>query len=367
MKKLLIVAALSAAFVSPAWACCGDGKQAAEGAEKAGDAVSKSVASAGDAVVSWIKYMDKTIEKGFARVAGEIQKQTAAMRSIQQGNVAVQSQLYMEKARADAQIRYELSPRACFESASASSAALATGETQRWQQALDSDFASRTLFTPNTTAAVAKAYDGHAENYCSEQDVELGRCARPATLQLQNADVRADATLGVSSYTPAQIAAARAFVNNVVNPVPTQNIPRGWEKTPQGRTFVAGQYIEQARASIAAHSLNSAIVARIPVKGLGDSAMLNRADISPLELMEAQVRGRFESKSWYKMIAGFSNENLLREVNKMYALKLQMDLDQYRQNERIEIILAAQLAIDVKADAERRAREARSSAMKAEQ
>jgi len=130
---------------------------------------------------------------------------------------------------------------------------------------------------------------------------------------------------------------------------------------------VAGQYIEQARASVAANSLNAAVAARVPIRGLGSAALLDRPDISEMDLMESQVRGRFESTDWYRMIAGFSTENLLREANKIQALKLWMDLKSYRQMERIETVLATQLAVDVKRDSEERLRQARASAIKAGQ
>lgn len=181
---------------------------------------------------------------------------------------------------------------------------------------------------------------------------------------MQNADVRADATLNTSSYTPDQITAAQAFVSNVVNPIPTQNIPKNWESTSHGKTFVAGQYIEQARASVAANSLNAAVAERTPIQGLGSSAMLNKADVSRLELIESQVRGRFESPVWYKMIAGLGMENLLREVVKIGAFRAQMDLDNYKRNERIEAVLATHLAIAVEQDSGQRMRELRNAAAK---
>ena len=65
------------------------------------------------------------------------------------------------------------------------------------------------------------------------------------------------------------------------------------------------------------------------------------------------------------MIAGFSIENLFREANKMQALRLRMDLDNYKQNERIEALLATQLAISVEQDSDTRMREARFAASKA--
>ena len=365
-KGILTASVATALFVgaAPARACCGDGAAAAAGATAAGAAVSAAIATATTTIVLWLERLNITIASGFGKVMAEIQRQTASIRTMEEGNAAVQSQLFMEKARADAQVKYELSPRVCFETAGGASATVAAGEVRETLNDLNRDFAKRTMFTPNTAAAVGKIYDDHADKYCSQQDADLGRC-RAVDANLQNADVRADATLNTTSYSAAQIDAARAFVNNVANPVPTQNIPKDWEKTAQGKTFVAGQYVEQARASVAANSLNAAIAARTPIRGLGSSAMLNKADVSELELMESQVRGRFESPVWYKMIAGFSFENLLREANKMQALKLWMDLKSYQQMERVETVLATQLAMDVKRDSEQRLREARLAASKA--
>lgn len=361
-KKNLVAASLATAFLVgavPAHACCGDGAEAAKGATGAGMAVVSSITEAATVVTQWMERLNSTIASGFGKVMAEIQRQTAALRTIEQGNVAVQTQLFMERARAEAQVRYEPSPRQCFEASGGAGAWVASAGSAQTLRALNGSFARRTLFTPNTVAAVGKIYDDHVDKYCSQQDADLGRCSQPADPVMQNADVRADATLNTSSYTPEQIAAAQAFVSNVVNPIPTQNIPRDWEKTAQGKSFVAGQYIEQARASVAANSLNAAIAARTPVQGLGSAAMLNKADVSELELMESQVRGRFESPAWYKMIAGFSLENLMREVVKINALRARAELDNYRQMERVEAVLATQLAITVQQDAEIRLREAR--------
>lgn len=350
---------------SPAYACCGDGAIAAAGANSAGAAVSAAISASTSTIVMWLTRIDTTISQGFGKLYTEIVKQTAQQRVFEQGKIAAESQMYMEKARADAATKYELSPRVCFETAGGAAGSVAAGEAKQNLNDLNRNFATRTLFTPNTAAAVSKLYDDHVSKYCSPQDVQLGRCSSPANPQLQNADVRADAMLNTSSYTPDQIEAARALVNNLANPIPTQNIPKNWEKTPQGEAFVAGQYIEQARASVAANSLNHSIAIRTPVQGLGTSAMLNKPDVSEMELMESQVRGRFESPDWYKMLAGFSLENLMREQNKMQALHLWMDLKSYNQMERIETILATELAMDVKRDSETRLQAARSAAAKA--
>lgn len=346
-------------------ACCGDGKLASEGAVKAGEMMTRAISNTAELLVSWLERLNLTIEAGFGKLAAEIQKQTAAMRTFAQGNAAVQAQMHMEKARADAQTRYEPSPRQCFEAAGGAGVGVAQAGAAQALRSFNTDFAKRTLFTPNTSAAVGKLYDDHVNKYCSQQDADLGRCSRPVDPSMQNADVRADATLNTSSYTPDQIAAAQAFVTNVVNPMPTQNIPRNWEASSQGKTFIAGQYIEQARASVAANSLNASVAERTPIQGLGSASMLNKADVSQLELIESQVRGRFESPSWYKMIAGLSMENLLREVVKIRAMQTRMDFDNYKRNERIEAVLATQLAISVEQDSGQRMSELRNAAAKA--
>jgi len=353
--------------IQSTYACCGDGPVAAAGATAAGSAVSAAIATATTTIVTWMERINMTVASGFGKLYGEMAKQTAQQRVFEQGVIAAQSQMYMEKARADAATKYELSPRVCFETAGGIAGSAATAEAQQNLNDLNRDFSKRTLFTANTAAAVSKIYDDHVSKYCSQQDAQLGRCSNPVDPSMQNADVRADALLNSSSYNTDQIDAARALVGNLANPIPTQNIPKDWEKTPQGKAFVAGQYIEQARASVAANSLNRAIAMRTPVPGLGASAMLNKADVSELELMESQVRGRFESPAWYKMVAGFSLENLVREMNKMQAFKLWMDHKSYQQMERIETILATQLAMDVKRDSESRLTAARAIAAKAGQ
>lgn len=359
LKTLVVAIALMGS--SPAWACCGDGAAAAAGAQAAGASVSAAISTATSTIVRWLERINSTIEDGFSQLYSEIGKQTARQKVFNEGQIAVQSQLYMEKARADAEYKFALSPRICYETAGGTAAGVAAGETKQNLADLNKNAAKRALFTPNTTAAVSKIYDTHADKYCSAQDAQLGRCTA-ADASMQNADVRADLMLNASSYNAAQLEAAQVFVTNLSNPIPSQNIPKGWEKTPEGKLFIAGQYVEQARNSVATNSLNQSIAMRTPVAGLGTAAMMNKADVSEMEIMESQVKGRFEAPGWYKMLVGFSLENLMRELNKMKALELWMNYKSFQQMERIETILATQLAMDVKRDSEARLIAARQAA-----
>lgn len=365
IRKHVVIAGsiviLATTVVSPATACCGDGKVAALAETLAGRGLSSAVGEAVVAVVAWLERLNATIAVGFGKVSADIQRQTAALRVMEEGGTAVRTQLFMEKARADAAVKYELSPRACFEVAAARASTTAGEEVHQAVAKVSRMLAERTMFTANTSAAIGKMYDEHASKYCSQQDADLGRC-QVIDPSLQNADVRADTLLNTPAHAGGQAEAAGAFIRNLTNPTPTQMISRALEATPQGKTFIAGQYIEQARASIAANSLNSLLAERTPIKGLGTAAGLNKPDVSRQELVESLVRGRFESPAWYKMVAGFSAENMLREVNKMQAQALWMDLQRYKTDERISMITAANLAIAAERDAEARQRTLRAAA-----
>lgn len=352
---------LATTMVSPATACCGDGKVVALAETLAGRGLSSAVGEAVVAVAAWLERLNATIAVGFGKVLAEIQRQTAALRVMEEGSTAVRTQLFMEKVRADAAVKYELSPRACFEVAAASASTTAGEEVHQAVAKVSRMLDRHTLFTANTSATIGRMHDEHLAKYCSQQDADLGWCqvTDPA---LQNADIRADTLLNTPAYTGRQAEAAGTFVRNLTNPAPTQMIPRVLEATPQGKTFVAGQYIEQARASLAAHSLNTQLAERTPVGGLGTAAGLNKADVSRQELIESLVRNRFETPAWYKMVAGFSAENMLREANKMQALALWMDLQRYKTDERISAITAANLAINAKQDADMRLHAARATA-----
>ncbi|HBO9536230.1 TPA: hypothetical protein L5E97_005751, partial [Pseudomonas aeruginosa] len=344
-----------------------DGAIAAQGANAAGMAVSSAVSTATSTIVAWLQKIDSSIQQGFSTLTREVTKQTAQQKVMMEGAIAAQTQLYMEKVRADATTKYELSPRSCYEAATGAAAGQAGTSVKQTAGSLNKASADRTLYTPSSAAVISRHYDEHVAKYCTAEEAAQGRCSLPSDPAMQGADIRVDTLLGNSNLTPSLLEAVKALIAKLVNAIPTQNIPKAWEGTAQGKAFIAGQYIEQARSSVAANSLNQAVALRTPVAGLGAAAMVNKADISPMELMETLVNGRFQSPDWYTMISGFSTENLLREQNKMQAFKLWMDLQSFQQMERVEAMLATNLAMDVKSDSAAQLEVARSAAAKAGQ
>lgn len=361
--SLVIALAIGGWFATaPSAACCGDGAIAAQGAISAGSSVSSAISSASSSIVAMLRQIDGTISNGFGKLYTEMSKQTASARVIEQGAVQANTQLYIEGKRAQAEIDYELSPRACFEKQAAGAVDNAGVTVAGTVQTLNRDFTDRTLHTVNTAGAVDQIFQTHAEKFCSTKDAQLGRCSSPASPELQNADVRADNLLSRDALGADQYEGAVAFMRNVTNPIPTQQVPKGWEKTAQGRAFVAGQLVENGRASVAANSFAHMVAMRKVVPGLGTAAQLNVPDVSTMQLIKAQTDGRFLSAEWYNMVAGMSLNNLLREQNKMQAFDLWLSMQKYAQMERVEAILATDLAASVKRDSEDRLARARRAA-----
>lgn len=349
---------------APSAACCGDGAIAAQGAISAGASVTGAVSAASGSIITVLQQIDMTISNGFGKMYTEMSKQTASARVIEQGAVQADTQLYLEEKRSAAEMDYELSPRACYEKQAAGAVDNAGVTVATTLQNLNRDFADRTLHTVNTAGAVDAVFKDHADKFCSTKDAQLGRCRTPASADIQNADVRADNLLSRDALNNDQYAGAVAFMRNVTNPIPTQQVPVGWEKTAQGRAFVSGQLVEQGRASVAANSLANMIAMRKVVPGLGTAAQLNVPDVSTMQLIKSQTDGRFLSAEWYNMIAGMSLNNLLREQNKMQAFDLWLSMQSYAQMERVEAVLATDLAASVKRDSEARLASARVAAAK---
>ena len=365
--SLAIMLSIGGYFATaPSAACCGDGAVAAAGAMSAGSAVSAAIGTATSTIVNVLQQINDTLANGFGKMYAEQSKQTASEKVIQEGVIKAQTQLYMEERRADATLAMKLSPRACYELQASSAVGQAESAFDGAVQSVNKTVANRTLYTPNTAGAIGEIFRTHAEKFCSDQDVLLGRCGAAVDPDLQNADVRADNLLARDVYTPEQEEGAVAFVKNVVSPIPTQLLPKGWEKTDAGKEFVSGQMVEQGRNSVAANSFAYMVAMRKKQAGLGTSAGLDTADVSLKQLIRSQADGRFLSPQWYKMIATAQSEHqLLREINKQMAFQVWLDYQTFEQNERLEAVLATDMAITAKRDAEARLADARKAAAQA--
>ena len=97
----------------------------------------------------------------------------------------------------------------------------------------------------------------------------------------------------------------------------------------------------QAALSTARNSLNEMFGNRLPV-------LVNSETVaSVIQIMEQEAGRRFKNAEWFQEVTKSSGEALLRELVHISAYNNWMEYQRYRQNERIETLLAVSLAQQV--------------------
>jgi hypothetical protein len=138
-------------------------------------------------------------------------------------------------------------------------------------------------------------------------------------------------------------------------------LPKDLQGTPQGMAFWMRKKVYEGRLSVARHALNHALALRVPSAAL--RGWLERVwreskadehlaalqaqlpeQISYAELLKTEVDRRYASPSWYAGIAGSPEAAVLRELAYMAALQLNLTYLRFRQGERLELLLAEQVA-----------------------
>lgn len=224
--------------------------------------------------------------------------------------------------------------------------------------ALNKSYLQRSKYNTSTSALIDNRVATHNAKYCSAKDVQLGRCGHAAgDPAMEDADINPDSLFTPSgevlTYTADQRAAAEAFATRVVAPYPVPNIPKSWEKTPEGKAYVDAVAVKTAQESLAMNSLNNAIAMRSRTNGLGGQLASNigmkrlkgNPDASLMAIMEAKGT-QFMDPEWHKEVIAksVSPADLLKEQVRISAYKSFVDYKSYQQLERIEAILAADYA-----------------------
>lgn len=222
--------------------------------------ITKSVTSVVNEVETGPLY---TFNQGVAKATGEMAKQTASTRVIEDGAIQAGFDLYVKAKVADAALD-KVEP-AMLDQTIANTAILAEGQSaegrilrqygQKFQAGVVKGAYADSL-------VVAKR---HWEKYCDAQDNDRGRCAGSfnADLDNQDADIRVETLYGMASYSEASRQAALAFVDMAVAPEPlrVQTLPQGVTPNP---TVVAYTLSDQAALGLAANSFYAHIAERTP-------------------------------------------------------------------------------------------------------
>lgn len=143
-----------------------------------------------------------------------------------------------------------------------------------------------------------------------------------------------------------QVALANEFIRNVTNPFPSKialemlNAGSNERRLPQNQAAFAEALVQEARTSVAKHSFNNMILNRLSLGSIEGGASGNDKNFSQLTLIEQEAKSRFEDRAWHESVDRANQEDLFREMLKMEAFKIWMEYHKYKQNERIEALLA---------------------------
>lgn len=201
---------------------------------------------------------------GFAKAETEKQKQTASIRTLKEGRGAVDMQFYMQDQSAAAAERSVLP--ASITSTVTNAAMLSEMTNVVRSKIATNDAAIMGEFYATKSVGPGVVIERH-KPYCSQAEVDNGRCDKAATPTLQNADLMVNTVLnpGEGQYetmADEERDASLAFVKNVVNPVPVARFSAAQADSPQARAYEAALLADQASLSLAAHSFNAIIANR---------------------------------------------------------------------------------------------------------
>lgn len=213
------------------------------------------------------------------------------------------------------------------------------------------------LGVTNSSIAAREVMDNYRVNYCSDLDVERGRCASVVSSDMQGAPLYAGTLLNPTSgetYTPKEAQAAADFIQMATNPTPQEPLPKALEKSSVANRFSLALMNGQAQMSVASGALNHIMSTR-NAQGAGKDS------ISVVGMMKDIVGTEFGNSKHEKEVAGIGEKAMYQMINLHLADGNWMDYQTYNQNEKIEAVLATQLAISAKIRSDAQMRLARTS------
>lgn len=184
----------------------------------------------------------------------------------------------------------------------------------------------------------------HERHYCSESDRARGRCVPASTGGLPNGDLDAGLLLDTRGYTPEQLAAATAFVDNLTTPAPIPPLPPQLEKSPQADQLRGYLLTYAARKAVARKALANAVADRTRHHDIATPAG-NSAPQSPQEVLYNDYERRFGDAQWTDEILRAPPGALEREKLMMETWKMQMEMRRYRQAQDTQVLLATLLDV----------------------
>jgi len=217
------------------------------------------------AMVTWFEVrIVPTWAAGFGKVMAEKQRQTASLRVFKEGNATVATQLYMQEQVGAAAERAV--PPANLTTTVTNGAMLGEQTSVVRSKVSANNAAFMADFYAKTSADPGVVVERH-KPYCSQADVDRGRCDKAVSPTMQNADLMVNTVLNPGEGQYETLAdeernAGIAFVKNVVNPVPVSRFSAAQAGSAQAKAYDAALFADQAALSLAAHSFSAVIANR---------------------------------------------------------------------------------------------------------
>lgn len=280
----------------------------------------------------------ETIKRGVGQLSNNIL--TAATSNAKAIDAQTENQAIISTQQEEARVARDYAPSAnsCQTVSavrSASTGSVARDRIHQTMNAAGHQYASSAPGTPGAAGpspAAKAAVQYHMSKYCSPAEASLGLCQLS---QLPDADVRpGDTLLGKATLTTsAEQQAAADVINMLVNPLPLPAAPKDALNTPEGRRWWALLKSALAKLAAARDTMNGLAADRMPVADGQRMREIYQASgipttkpipdvISMREMLELDVKRRYENPEWYKSLHGMEPAEMQRQQLHMQALEL---------------------------------------------
>lgn len=362
---------------APAQAWCGLCAPVMYAVQSSTSSILSAIAQSTNSVITAISTSTQLIINAIGgsteSLIGANEKVLSGMKELEQASLNYDAAASMSETFATSQEMF-VAPegqafRRCELLAQAKQATSVSEDARLNAKVMTASHANRNMNTTSSADAARKVLDDYKSNYCSAEDRSRGRCTTEAPLALQGAPTRADVLLtpvANSTYSEAESRAASSFITMVTNPAPVEALPRGLEKSAAGERFVLEQMHSSAQMSVAQHSLEQIKASKESSESAAGAAAANgySGALSLVGLMEKFTKDKFGNSEYAKELHAKNEHGLLKEMNIQMAFNNWLGFQTYSQNERIEALIATQLAAAARERADRQLAVARGMAGK---
>ena len=186
--------------------------------------------------------------------------------------------------------------------------------------------------TPPASNPQLQYYTNNATNPAM---IDISTLLNPARLTLAEQAVVQQLIINITNPTPTKMSTSLSQALNGT-PVPLDSSTPPSLEVPQKIEFVQRQ-MSQALFSVPQRALYEVMAARLPIPDAPNGESL-------IQILENESTWRMQTPAWFASLAVTPAEGVLREIAQMDAMRLWLQYQQYRQEERIEVLMATMVA-----------------------